>query len=153
MPVEFGDDDVTRLRMALGRVVRGLDRRTNEQDLTRTQLIVLGTIARTKRIALAELAEFEGINPTMLSRIVGKLEDLGHVRRVPDEQDRRVAHAEITPSGEAVWQRHRQVRSTLLAKLLSDLPQNEAASLLAAIPALEALAAIARPSPPREDEP
>ena len=53
--------------------MRALDRRTNREDIPRTQMTVLFTIANAERIAVAELAEFEAINPTMLSRILGKL--------------------------------------------------------------------------------
>jgi DNA-binding MarR family transcriptional regulator len=143
--VEFSSDDVSRLRMALGRTVRALDRRTNLDDLTRTQLTVLGTVVRVGRIGVAELAEFEAINPTMLSRIVGKLEEKRLVRRVPDDVDRRVTHVERTASGTQVSERHRRERTKLLAELLAELPQQDAAALLAAVPALEALAERARP--------
>lgn len=146
MPAEFSSDDVSRLRMALGRTVRALDRRTNIEDLTRTQMTVLGNVVRNDRIGLAELAEFEAINPTMLSRIIGRLEEQRLVRRVPDDVDRRVTHVESTASGTKVWEQHRRERSKLLAELLAELPQPEAAALLAAVPALEALAERARPN-------
>jgi DNA-binding MarR family transcriptional regulator len=146
VPAEFSSDDVSRLRMALGRTVRALDRRTNIEDLTRTQMTVLGNVVRNDRIGLAELAEFEAINPTMLSRIIGRLEEQRLVRRVPDDVDRRVTHVESTASGTKVWEQHRRERSKLLAELLAELPQPEAAALLAAVPALEALAERARPN-------
>jgi DNA-binding MarR family transcriptional regulator len=126
--------------MALGRTVRALDRWTNRDDLTRTQLTVLGTVVRNGRIGVAELAEFEAINPTMMSRIVGKLEERGLVRRVPDDVDRRVTHVECTVSGTKAWEQHRRERTKLLAELLAELPQHDAVALLAAVPALEALA-------------
>ena len=146
MPVEFSSDDVTRLRLALGRTVRALDRRTNLADLTRTQLTVLGTVVRLGRVAASQLAEFEAINPTMLSRIVGKLEERGLVQRVPDDVDRRVTHVERTPSGVEVWEQHRRERTALLAGLLAELPQQDVAALLVAVPSLEALAERARAS-------
>jgi DNA-binding MarR family transcriptional regulator len=145
MPVEFSSDEVNRLRMALGRTVRALDRWTNLDDLTRTQMTVLGTVVRNGRIGVAELAEFEAINPTMLSRIVGRLEERRLVRRVPDDEDRRVTHVERTASGTKVWEQHRSERTKLLAELLAELPQQDTAALLAAVPSLEALADRARP--------
>ena len=142
MPAEFGDEDVNRLRMALGRVVRGLDRRTNQRDLTRTQLTVLGTIGRTKRIALATLAEFEGINPTMLSRIVTKLDGDGLIRRMPNPDDQRAVLVEATEQGRETSERIRAARTAVVTKLAGGLPPRTAAALLVALPALEAMAGL-----------
>ncbi len=137
------DESVTRLRIALSRIVRALDRRTNIDDVTRTQMIVLGTIHRNTRIPLADLAEFEGINPTMVSRIVSKLEDRGLVRRVPDPQDRRVGHVEITEAGSAEAVRHRAERAQVFADLLVEVDEDVADRLVESIDALEALARVA----------
>ena len=67
------DDSVVRLR----RVVLGLARRLNsdsvDDGLTPTQASVLGIAATRGPVSLAELTEMEGLNPTMLSRVVGKL--------------------------------------------------------------------------------
>ncbi|GAA1799489.1 MarR family transcriptional regulator [Luedemannella flava] len=144
MPAPFTDDDVNRLRIAMGRTVRELDRRTNVEEITRAQLTVLATIAREKRIGLAELAEYEGINPTMLSRVVGKLEQLGFVRRTTDDVDRRVAHVEITAAGVRRWDKNRKIRTRVLAGILAELSEADAKALMAALPALEALADITR---------
>ena len=146
MPAPFTDDDVNRLRIAMGRTVRELDRRTNVEEITRAQLTILATIAREKRIGLAELAEYEGINPTMLSRVVGKLEQLGFVRRIPDEADRRVAHVEITPVGLRRWDKNRKIRTKVLGGILAELSEADSEALMAALPALEALADITRSS-------
>ena len=71
------DDEVTRLRVALARIARSVDRAVSGDGLTRTQLSVLGTVARLGPIAAGELADVEGLNPTMLSRLIGKLEVAG----------------------------------------------------------------------------
>lgn len=144
----FDDESVTRLRVALHRTVRALDRRTNRDDVPRTQMMVLFTIARNGSIPLAELAEFEGINPTMLSRVLGKLEAGGLVRRVPDAEDRRVVHAEVTDAGRSVARQQRDRRAQIFADLLADVPADSLAALHAALPALEAIADVARGKAP-----
>jgi DNA-binding MarR family transcriptional regulator len=144
MPAPFTDDDVNRLRIAMGRTVRALDRRTNVEEMTQAELTILATIAREKRLGLAELAEYEGINPTMLSRVVGKLEQLGFVRRVPDDVDRRAAHVEITAAGVRRWDKNRKIRTKVLAGILAELPESDSEALMAALPALEAMADITR---------
>jgi DNA-binding MarR family transcriptional regulator len=133
-------DDVARLRIALARVARALDRQTRGHELTRTQASVLGTAARLGPLRITELAEIEGVNPTMLSRIVAKLEDAGLLHRSPDPDDRRAALVEPTAEGRALQQRLRDERTRLLAEHLAGLPEDHATGLLAALPAIEALA-------------
>lgn len=132
-------EDVARLRTALGRTSRWLDRNSAEEGLTRTQLSVLGSTARLGPLGLGELAEIEGINPTMLSRIVGKLDDAGYLRRIPDATDRRAAQVQATEAGVALHLRHRAERTAMLTERLADLPAEHRTALLAAVPALEAL--------------
>jgi DNA-binding MarR family transcriptional regulator len=136
----FDGEDVTRLRVALARISRLLDRQSRGNSLTSTQTSVLATVARLGPIRLSELADVEGINPTMLSRIVGKLEDGGLLRRRPDPDDGRAARVECTDAGSAEHLRLRAERTQLLTARLAAMPAARAAELLAALPALEALA-------------
>ncbi|MGU3502121.1 MarR family winged helix-turn-helix transcriptional regulator [Mycobacterium sp. C31M] len=144
MTTKFTPADVTRLRIALGKTVRSLDRRTNSPEITRTELTVLGAIARFKRVPLGELAEYENLNPTMLSRILGKLQDRGLVTRETAGNDRRAAVAVITPEGRKAWEKQRKRRDDLVAELLTVLSEEDVQSLLDALAALEALADASR---------
>lgn len=141
------DEDVNRLRISLGRISRLVDRQIAGDGMTRTELAVLGTIARKKLLGMSDLAEIEGLNPTMLSRLMGKLESAGLVRRAPASDDRRSVVVEITSAGARLHTRLRRQRTRLLADRLTDLPADQAETLLGAIPALESLAAAMHPSP------
>lgn len=132
---------MARLRVALARISRVLDRQSRGQELTRTEASVLATLARRGPLRLSELAECEGVNPTMLSRIVAKLEHADLLHRSPDPADGRAARVELTRPGRAVHERHRAERTRLLTDRLAALPAGRATQLLAALPALEALAA------------
>jgi DNA-binding MarR family transcriptional regulator len=136
----FDDDDVTRLRIALGRISRFLDRRSRGDRFTRTETSVLASVMRLGPVRLSDLADVEGVNPTMLSRIVGKLEDAGLLLRRPDPADGRAALVEVTDVGVAEQRRLRAERSELLTTQLTAMPDARAAELLAALPALESLA-------------
>lgn len=140
------DDDVNRLRIALGRISRLIDRHVSGEGMTRSQLSVLGTIARHKAMGVGELAETEGLNPTMCSRIVGKLEAAELVRRVPSAEDRREVRVEITAAGNRLHQKLRTQRTRLLGSRLTELPERQQRALLAAVPALESLADAMRPA-------
>ena len=76
----------------------------------------------------------------MLSRVVRALDDSGLIRRRPDPSDLRAARVQITPDGELVHERIRDHRTRVLSDCLECLPPETAATLLAAVPAMEALA-------------
>ncbi|HTZ43129.1 MAG TPA: MarR family transcriptional regulator [Jatrophihabitans sp.] len=139
MPNEFHPDEVARLRIALARIARVVDRASADAGFTRTQLSVLGSVVRVKEIGLGELAEVEGLNPTMLSRVVGKLEVAGLITRSSGVEDRRAVRVRPTATGRALHLRLRTRRTDLLVRQLAALPDGLAADLLTALPALEAL--------------
>jgi DNA-binding MarR family transcriptional regulator len=150
---EFGGEDVDRLRIALARIARLVDRQVSGDGMTRTQLSVLGTIARHGPLGIGELADLEGLNPTMLSRVLGKLEADGLVVRSAAADDRRAVRVQTTPAGRSLQQRLRRQRSQLLAARLTGLPAKQASQLLAALPALETLAEqLNRPQPAKSQQ-
>ncbi len=145
---EFGSEDVDRLRTAVARIARLVDRQVSGGGMTRTQLSVLITVARRGPLGISELADIEGLNPTMLSRVLGKLEADGLVSRTATETDRRAVRVQTTPAGRSLHQRLRRQRSQLIAERLTGLPDEQASRLLAALPALESLAEqLKRPEP------
>ena len=93
---------VARLRGVIGRLARQLNDTPTGEGLTPTQYSVLGLVRGRGPLGLAELAGLEGLNPTMLSRVVRVLDDSGLIRRLPDPSDLRAARVQITPDGELV---------------------------------------------------
>ena len=133
-------DDITRLRTAIGRLSRRLRTTEAAGDLTPTQVSVLLAVVRLGSIRVAELAELEGLNPTMLSRVIAALAERGLVRRVVDVEDRRAARIEATTAARRLRERMRRERSAKLEPVLDALPRHEREALIAALPALETLA-------------
>jgi DNA-binding MarR family transcriptional regulator len=133
-------ETVERLRVALAVTARQLRATEAGEGLTPTELSVLSTIVRRASLRLTELAEIERINPTMLSRIAGRLAELRLISREADADDRRAARVEATAAGVALHERIRAQRRASLAAHLDELPDDEIRALLAALPALEALA-------------
>jgi DNA-binding MarR family transcriptional regulator len=134
-------DDVSRLRAAIGRLSRQLNASVADIGFSPSQLSVLGTVARRGPIGIGELAELEGINPTMLSRVVGKLSDADLIERITHPDDGRAVVVQTTAAGRALHERVQDQRSKAIAVRLEKMPDLQAAQLLAALPALEALAA------------
>jgi len=142
------DELVARLRGVIPRIARQFNETSTGADLTPTQYSVLALVRVRGPLGLAELTELEGLNPTMLSRIVKVLDERGLIRRLPDPSDMRAARVEVTPAGEQVHEQVREQRTQVLSEWLERLPIEIAEQLLAAVPALEQLAEAVK-SPPR----
>lgn len=134
------EDSVIRLRRAVLRLARQLNAASIGEGLTPTQASVLGIVTRRGPLGLTELTEIEGLNPTMLSRVVGKLDSFGLIRRLRDPDDFRAARVEVTPEGREISQRIAAQRAAILSERLAGLPPEQESALVAALPALENLA-------------
>jgi DNA-binding MarR family transcriptional regulator len=131
---------VARLRGVIPRLARELNETSTGEGLTPTQYSVLALVRSRGPLGLAELTELEGLNPTMVSRIIKVLDEGGLIVRMPDPQDLRAARLAATPAGEQVHDRVRAQRTQVLSDCLGRLPADTASTLLAAVPAMEALA-------------
>lgn len=133
-------ESVTRLRRVIGRLARLFNASSASEDLTPTQASLLGLVAHRGPIGLAELTELEGLNPTMVSRVVSKLDGDGLVRRRPDPADQRAVQLEATEAGLRTHKRLLAARTQTVAKILDGLSPDVSEALVEALPALEALA-------------
>lgn len=131
---------VTRLRRVIGKLSRLLNASSVGEDLTPTQASVLGLVVHRGPIGATELTGLEGLNPTMLSRVVSKLDGLGLVERLPDPTDQRAVRVRATDAGRQVHQRVLTARTETVAKILDGLSPDVTEALRQALPALEALA-------------
>ncbi|HEY1698496.1 MAG TPA: MarR family transcriptional regulator [Trebonia sp.] len=138
---------VDRLRGVIPRLARQLNDTSTGEGLTPTQYSVLALIRTRGPLGLAELGQLEGINPTMLSRIVRILDERGLIRRLPNPQDMRAALVEVTPEGVLLNDRVRAQRTQVIIECLGRLPSKTAQALLAAVPAMEELAEAVKTSP------
>jgi DNA-binding MarR family transcriptional regulator len=134
------NDTVIRLRRVVLRLARELNAASVGEGLTPSQASVLGLTANRGPLSLAELIEIEGLNPTMLSRVVGKLDSFGLIRRLRDPNDFRAARVEVTPEGKRTYQRIAAQRAAIISQCVAGLPAEQEAALVAALPALENLA-------------
>lgn len=128
--------------MVLGQLARRL-RPTEAMlaaSLTPTRVSVLLNTVRNGPIRLADVAEQEGLNPTLLSRTVAHLAQDGLVTRTADESDRRSAWLEATPAGRELAERIRAERTHAVQAALAGLGAEDRQLVERALPALEQLA-------------
>ena len=141
------DDGAIRLRRVIGKLARQLNSLSTGEGLTPSQASVLGLVVARGPISLAELASLEGLNPTMLSRVIGRLQELELISRIPDPADLRSASVASTAAGQRGDQQIKAGRAAAVAKCLKLLPEEQVRALSDALPALEALAAAMRQPP------
>lgn len=130
-----------RLRIVSGRLSRRL-RKTAAGDaagLTPARVSALLNIERNGPLRLAELAASEGLNPTMLSRMVGDMVDAGLLERSCDPDDRRSAWVAATPAGAKLAERMRRQRTRAVEAALEQIAPEQRRAIEQALPALEAL--------------
>jgi DNA-binding MarR family transcriptional regulator len=133
-------DAAPRLRAVVGKLSRRLRPTLAGSGLTPTRLSVLATLARRGPMRISELALIEGLNPTMLSRVIAELAGAGLLQRVPDPDDGRAALVDATAAGRRLHKKIQNERNDVLSVLLAELDERRRAELIDALAVLEELA-------------
>ncbi|MCU1490740.1 MAG: hypothetical protein JWM85_2145, partial [Acidimicrobiaceae bacterium] len=108
---EDEEELAVRVRMMVGRLNRRLERTTAGAGLTSTETVILSTTARRGPVGVSQIAAAEGMNPTMLSRVVRRLEDAGLIVRHGHPEDGRAVVLEATQAGHRLHDAIRAERS------------------------------------------
>jgi DNA-binding MarR family transcriptional regulator len=137
-PALIAREDLTRLRMALGRLGRVLRQQTDD-GLSYALISLLLNIARNQPVTAGDLAIGEGVSPPAVTRSLNRLTELNLVTRQPDPDDRRASLITLTPEGKRERERLLETRERWLSEHLLRLSTEEIQMLLAALPALERL--------------
>jgi len=129
------------LRIGVMRLGRRLRVERSGDDLTLTQLSVLGTLARHGALPIGEIAAHENVKPPSMTRTVAYLEELGLVTRRPSATDGRHVVVDLTAEAERVLDADRRRRDAWLAQRLAVLTPEQRALLRKVAPLLDELAA------------
>ncbi len=128
------------LRVGVMRLARRIRFERGGDDLTLSQLSVLGTLGVNGALPIGEIASRENVKPPSMTRTVACLEELGLVVRRPGATDGRQVVVELTDAARAVLDADRRRRDAWLAKQLSQLTRDEVALLRKVAPLLERMA-------------
>jgi DNA-binding MarR family transcriptional regulator len=133
------DDGVIRLRRVISWLARQLNASSTGVGLTPSQSSVLSIIVTRGPLSLAELTSLEALNPTMLSRVVSKLQSMGLIDRTPDPSDLRSAWVSATDEGRGIDRQVKAEKAAAVSRCLEQLSPEQQRTLTAAIPVLEDL--------------
>ncbi|HXR72075.1 MarR family winged helix-turn-helix transcriptional regulator [Actinocrinis sp.] len=131
--------DITRLRVAVGRLHRRLAQRSTS-ELTFAQISALVMVEKHGPIRQGELAAREKVAAPSMTRTVSGLVEAGLVQKIPDPEDGRSCHIVVTEAARTLLEKVRTERSAMLAERAARLSPQQYETLVAALPVLEQLA-------------
>lgn len=130
---------IPELRTAVMRLSRRL-RQERDDQLTPSQLAVLGNVALHGPMTPGDLAAMEHVKPPTMSRIIAGLEAEGWAARLPHPTDGRQCLIDLTDKARHWIRTYREVRDVWLAQQMSALSHEERRVVLQAAPLLQRLA-------------
>jgi DNA-binding MarR family transcriptional regulator len=129
-------------RIAIGEALYGLVTlavKYGPRQISLTAASTLSTLDRTGARRLTDLAVIEGVSQPSMSVLVTGLEQAGLAERRPDPADKRVVLVALTAAGAEYIRSRRRAGAGTFADLIDKLPADQAAALLAAVPAMNRL--------------
>jgi DNA-binding MarR family transcriptional regulator len=121
------------------------------RDIGLTSMSTLSTLQRSGPRRITDLAIVEGVTQPSMTALVNGLERAGLVERQGDPTDKRVALVVLSAKGREFIQERRRRGTEGFEQSIKKLSADEAASLIAAIPALERLVELSQVDDYRQD--
>jgi DNA-binding MarR family transcriptional regulator len=134
------EETVAALRAAVLVLARRLRQQVADDDLSATDIAVLGRIGRCGPMTPGQLARAEHVQPPSMTKVIERLEGRGMLSRSPHPTDGRQYLVSRTELAEAFVNESRKLRTAWLAQHLAGLSAAEQQTLVAAAPALTKLA-------------
>jgi DNA-binding MarR family transcriptional regulator len=115
--------------------------RSSFRELSRTATSVLGLLRDTGPRRVTDLAATEAVAQPTMTALVGRLDRLGLVERRRDPRDARAVLVALSDAGREALARQGAARAAAIGARLEALDAADRDALLAALPALDRLAA------------
>ena len=142
-PSTASDDEgelAAHLRMSVMRLARRLRQLDVAADgVTLSQLSAIYVLIGQGPLTVGDLAAAEKVQPPTMTRLVGRMEEDGYVRRSPHPTDGRVVIVEATEAGARLVEASRLRRTAELSRRLAQLAPAERQSLAALVGLLDKL--------------
>jgi DNA-binding MarR family transcriptional regulator len=118
----------------------GLTRWLSPAGLSLTSAATLTSLERLGPSRLTVLAAREGVTQPAMTQLIARMAEQGLVERAADPDDGRVVRVQITGAGCELLAGRRAVRAERISGLLAMLSPAHREALIAALPAMNALA-------------
>jgi MarR family 2-MHQ and catechol resistance regulon transcriptional repressor len=112
---------------AKAEVGRALHRELREAGLTGAQLAILRVLAEadSEGIQLNEVSHRLYVSSANVTGLTDRLEEAGHLKRVPHPEDRRITLAVLTPTGRRLFEQIYPAHLARIKQLMSALTPQE----------------------------
>lgn len=100
------------------------DRIARKRGMSKAQWVLLHKLARNPGLSQKDLAQMMAVEPITVGRLVDRLETHGLVKRVPDEQDRRVWRLQLLPAAEPVLAELGEWRAEIAAMIIGGIQED-----------------------------
>lgn len=100
---------ISKIKQIQGRVFERLLDENGISEFNGAQGRILFVLWETDNIPISELSEKTGLAKTTLTSMLDRLEGAGHIRRVPDAEDRRAVRICLTESAEGLRGKYEEV--------------------------------------------
>jgi DNA-binding MarR family transcriptional regulator len=127
-----GDADVAEFVQAVGLLIRRVRAVAAAHELSWSEGMVLGRLAKDGPATTAELARAEAVKPQSMGATIGALEERGLVERKPHPTDGRQVNIMLTAKGAAVRKSSKDAKLAWLAQAIGRLDEEERETLFAA---------------------
>jgi DNA-binding MarR family transcriptional regulator len=127
-----GDADVAEFVQAIGLLIRRIRTVTANHELSLSEGMVLGRLAKDGPATTAELARAEAVKPQSMGATIAALEERGFVERKAHPTDGRQMNISLTGKGAAIRQSTKDAKLAWLAQAIARLDQRDREALFAA---------------------
>lgn len=86
-----------------------------------------------KQVRVSDAADYLHLPRPVITRTVGNMENEGLIQKIPDKNDRRVVHIELTENGKKLRQRYVDDYFGALTKKFDDISDEEADAMIRTI--------------------
>jgi DNA-binding MarR family transcriptional regulator len=128
------------MRLSVMRLSRRLRNQRVDTSVTLTHLAALSTLKRHGPMSPGELAAHERVQPPSMTRVVGRLEEMGLVTRTPHPTDGRQVIIELSPAAQELLEVEARAREAWLSERLQALSAEQRAVLRDAAEIMDTLA-------------
>lgn len=141
VPNADGDQTLTsRLRLSVMRLNRRMRAQRTNSSVTLSQISALSSLHKCGPMTPGELAAREGVQPPSMTRVISALEDMGYISKRAHPNDGRQVIVELTELGMGYIAADISAREAWLDIRLSELDDDERATLARAAEIIDRMA-------------
>jgi len=100
-----------------------------DEGITDSQFLALDALVSNGPMLMRKMSDAMLVTPANVTGIVDRLEEKNLVRRTPVKGDRRATIIEITPDGEALYERVAKKKAIMVQKALTTFTKDELTTL------------------------